>query len=211
MRHFWRVTAVHVGVLLVWVLVSGVRWLFKRREPIVVPIEFTVETSAPEPEPIAWPDEPSPEPEPKPVPDHKPEKKPVERSTRRITRTENTPPKKNRLTEEEIRKLLAKGARPSDHTSIPDEDARCFEIVRRTLYETWAQPAAADVGGTTVEAVIRLAGDGRIVGRDLKRASGDAALDRSVMDALQIVQRIEGLTPGFVERHPTVSVLFRVE
>jgi TonB family protein len=225
MGQFWRVSLVHAGIVLAMLLASVTGWIFEREDPIVVPVEFTVEVPAGEVDETDIPDEPevasfAPEPAPDAIPEpkaekpleKKPEKKPIQRSTKKVTRkSPDGKPKASGLSEEEIRRLLALGATPSDHTSIPDEDARCFELVRRTLYELWAQPAAEDVGGATAEGEIRLLSDGRVVGRNLRKASGSAAMDQSVLDALETARRIEGLTPEFIARHPTVSVRFRVE
>jgi hypothetical protein len=210
-RQFRRVALVHLAILLMLCSATAWRWLSKRREPEVVSIAFTVHVPPPEPQaPPAELFEPEP-PEPAPAPRPEPKRSPIERSTRKVRRSPERAPAKPRLTEEQIRKLLEQGARPADRTSIPDEDARCFEIVRRALYNTWAQPAAAEAGDRTVEAVIRLGAGGHIAGREFRRGSGSAAFDQSVRDALETVRRIEGLTPGFISRHSSVSILFKVE
>jgi len=115
------------------------------------------------------------------------------------------------MTEEEIRKLLAEGAKLSDHTSIPDEDSRCFEIVRRTLYGAWSQPGRAEAGNAQAEITLRLGPGGKILGSEIARPSGNRVLDRSVLDALNAVERISGLTAGFMERHKVITISFRVE
>ena len=74
----------------------------------------------PIPEPAPDPPEPVTAPEPEPAPAPKPPKREIERG-RRIRRKSSQPPRKT-LSDEEIRRLLAEGARLSDHTSIPDED-----------------------------------------------------------------------------------------
>jgi colicin import membrane protein len=209
MRQFRRVALVHGAIVLLLFSATAWRRLIQRREPESISIAFTVAVPPMEPE---APPEALFEPEtPEPAPQPKPARKPIERSARKVTRTTDRTPRQPRLTEEQIRRLLEQGARPADRTSIPEEDARCFEIVRRALYETWAQPAAADAGGLTAEAAIRIGPGGQVSGRELRRGSGSAAFDQSVRDALETVRRIEGLTPGFIGRHPSVSVLFKIE
>ena len=117
----------------------------------------------------------------------------------------------SRLTDEEIRKLLAMGAKPSDHTSIPDEEPRCLELIRQTLYTVWMEPSREEAG--TAEALVSLtfAGNGVIVGRKLVRPSGNATFDASVEQAMRTIQQIPGLTPAFLSRHASVTISFKLE
>jgi TonB family protein len=115
------------------------------------------------------------------------------------------------LTPEQIRDLLAKGAKPSDHTSIPSEDARCFEAIRQAFFRSWEQPSKAAVGDAVAELGFTLSGDGRVGARRLARSSGNALLDESVLAAARSVDRIYGLTPSFLSRHRDVTVSFKVE
>jgi TonB family protein len=115
------------------------------------------------------------------------------------------------LTPEEIERLLAEGARPSDRTQIPTADARGFARVRAVFHEVWVQPSRTEVGDAVAEGVIVLGAEGRVISGRLSSPSGNAALDNSVRRALNSVKQVTGLPSGFVERHREVSVAFRVE
>lgn len=200
------VAVIHIAVLAAVVLLPGLRSWFEPKRETTLPVEFVVEAPAePAPPLPSLPPPPSPSPPPIPAP-----RRVIERSTKRLEKRQPRPETKP-LTEEEIRTLLAQGAKLSDHTSIPDEDSRCFELVRRTLYGAWAQPAAAEAGDARAEVALRLDAGGRVVGREIVKPSGNSVLDTSVLVALNAVDRISGLTAGFMERHKVITILFRVE
>jgi len=215
------VTIVHVVIVLTLSAVSGFRWLFRPEPTKAIPIEFTVEVAgepAPEPTPAIEPEPPDPVPTPRPPdpppvkktpPKKKPRKK-IETSQKRIRRPTGSD-RKPSLTPEEIERLLAQGARPSDRTRIPDADARGFARVRAAFYEVWVQPSRAEVGGETVEAIIVLGTGGRVISSRLSCPSGNAVLDNSVRRALNAVKRVTGLPSGFEKRHREISIAFRVE
>jgi hypothetical protein len=214
------VTAVHVVIVVGLALISGCRILFKPKPPLSIPIEFTVEV------PAALADAPDPVPDPVPLPPPvrdaiglpqppttppktAPRRK-IESSQRRVTRHGETE-RQAKLSPEEIERLLAEGARPSDRTRIPDADARGFARVRAAFYDVWVQPSRAEVGGLTAEAVIVFGTGGRVISGRLSRPSGNAVLDNSVRRALNAVRQVTGLPSGFAERHRETSVAFRVE
>jgi TonB family protein len=214
------VTIVHIVIVLGLSAISGCRWLFKPKAKQVIPIEFTVEVpgeAAPEPAPIV---EPAPPPPPDPVPTPRPQdpppvKKPprrrkIETNQKRIRRQAGSD-RKPTLSPEEIERLLAQGARPSDRTRIPDADARGFARVRAAFYEVWVQPSRAEVGGVTVEAIIVLGTGGRVISGRISKPSGNAVLDNSVRRALNAVKQVSGLPSGFEKRHREISIAFRVQ
>jgi outer membrane biosynthesis protein TonB len=217
------VTGLHVGIVLMLLFHSGIVRLFEPKPEMIIPVEFVVDVTPPMPDvnellpPVAEP-EPEPEPEPPAIipeptpapPKPKPHKK-IEVSRKKITRS-NAPkkPKRNTLTEEEIRKLLAAGAKPSDHTSIPDEDQRCMALIRNTLHAVWDEPTAEAAGSAETELRITLDPGGHIRSSKLHRRSGNVALDSSVQRVADSVQRIHGLSADFIRRHPTVTISFSV-
>jgi hypothetical protein len=216
------VTAVHVVIVLGLALMSGCRMLFRPKPLQTIPIEFTVEVPA-APAQAAAPD-PAPDPvivpppvrdavalpQPPRTPPKKPPRRRIETSRRRVTRHAETE-RQTKLSPEEIERLLAEGARPSDRTRIPDADARGFARVRAAFYDVWVQPSRAEVGGLTAEAAIVFGTGGRVISGRLSRPSGNAVLDNSVRRALNAVRQVTGLPNGFVERHREMSVAFRVE
>lgn len=211
------VAAAHLAVLAIFFALTSGLSLLRPKEETVMPVEFVVEVppaelphveiDAPAPVPDrAEPPEP-PEPDAAAAP---PQRKEIVRSTKKVHRRLDEPPPKT-LSDEEIRKLLMQGAKPGDHTSIPDEDTRCFEIVRQTLYQAWHQPAEAEAKGRTAQAAIRLDSGGRVTSRQLVKGSGSGAVDQSVLIALEAVKQIPGLTPSFLARHEEITVAFKVE
>lgn len=208
-RSLWIVALAHAVVLALLGALSGCRMLFRRPRPErLVPVEFTVAAPA---EPVAeaapLPAEEAPPPAPEPR-----VRRDIKVSRERVRRALPAPPStERRLSSEEIRRLLAVGAKPADETSVPDEERRCLDLIRRAFYTAWVQPSAEEAGGAEAEVAVRLGPGGTISGASLVRPSGRAVLDDSVMKGVRSVTRIEGLTAGFLTRYPEVVISFRVE
>ncbi len=192
----------------------------------VVPEEVKkIETKPKPPEtkpkpPVVKPPEPKPEIKPKPPeakpkpPDTKPTtpvRKPIELGRRVVTApNKNPPPPGIRLSPEEIQRRLALGATPGNRNLMPEGDSLDYEVIRRQLYKAWAQPGSVP-NQVTAEVEIRMNAAGTIISRRMLRASGNAVMDRSVMDAVQSVFRIDGLTPGFIDRKSgRVTIIFEL-
>jgi TonB family protein len=234
MRELKVVSAVHFSLLGAMLIVSAVH-AFVRRKPAdeVVPV-FLVEVPEGEEVTVVEEDAAPPEPEmvvpqtPQPVPavlreekkaaEPKTQKKPVAVNKKKVVRRGMGGPSKRppTMSEEEIRRLLNRGARPSTRTYIPDaspeffEDARCFELIRRTLYQMWSQPSAEAIGERPVEVTIELLEDGTITGWEILHRSGSTIMDGSVEQALKTVGRVAGVSREFVKRHRVVTVSFKV-
>jgi hypothetical protein len=115
-------------------------------------------------------------------------------------------------TEAEIRRALALPRQDADRQpAAPDEEQRCLEIVRRTFYDAWIQPSAVEAGDAIAEARIRLAPNGAVRDRALVRKTGNVIMDDSVTAALRAVEKIPGLTAGFLRRHEVITISFKVE
>jgi TonB family protein len=224
-------TATH-AVVLVLLLVCPVILSGMRKGSVAIPVEFTVAVPQAPPEPWVKPSPPAPAhsyTEPDTVPDEprpsgtrtrtsrpQPAAQSVQRSHSKVTRYETVRSTKSStqstpLSQREIQRLLAMGAKPSDTTSIPTADARSFETIRRALYDVWSQPSVEEAGDAVVEVEIELGPDGAVAGWRIVRRSGVAAMDSSVAAALKAVKRIGGLTPTFIARHDTVTIAFRLE
>lgn len=220
------VTLIH-GVLLVLLVAAGTRSCVSRKPPpTVMPIEFIVAVDdGPEikeplpPKPEASPVKPDvvppkpPEPEikePDPVKKATTVKKPIERG-RRISAPNPTPPPPNfkKLSQEEIARLLALGATPGNRNTIPEGDTLAFEVIRRKLYQAWTQPASVPRNLTAV-VEIHMNASGDVLARRLIRGSGNAVMDQTVMEAVQAVRRIEGLSADFLNRWRKVSITFEL-
>jgi len=215
-REFKIVAAAHVAVVVGLFLASGWQRLRQPRPTVEIPVELTLQAApadpapavvpAPDPPPEPAPPAPAPAPEPPPPRRRKPIVPSRELVTRPVDRPVPPPP-----TAAELRNLLAEELAPRHDTSLPNEDAVCFEKVRQALHGAWAQPSLEEAAGAVVEARIGFAAGGRIASRRLSAPSGNAVLDRSVREALEAVDRVPGLTAGFLERHPTVTIGFKVE
>lgn len=239
-RCFMTVLAVHVAIILALLVFPEVARLFRKPKPLIVPVEFLVEVpGSPEPpgpevrpkpeppKPKPGPEPPKPKPKPKPEPPKptppapdavttKPKREPVkvERSQTKVTRTLTRPapkPTPSKLTAEEIEKLLAMNAKPSDRTQIPDEDSRGLDLIRRTLYAAWTQPAMPAAANPVTEVELVLDAGGAVRSWRIVSGSGSAEFDASVRAALAQITRIDGLTPSFLRRFSRVTVAFRLE
>ncbi len=229
--HYLKIiTIIHFSVLLGLWLVPAFRGLFRKKPEMMIPVEFLVDTRGMESEfeEVEEPDVEEPEAvvvqeeKKKPAPDIKPDvkkedvpakdKKPkIEKSKVRIFKNNNSKGKTT-LTKEEILRLLAQGAKPSDRTTIPGEEDRCLMVIHNTLYEAWVQPSREEVGDLVVGIEIKFLMDGSIVGRKMVSSSGNDLLDSSAMQAVNIVKRIPGLSEDFLKRHGfVITVSFKVE
>jgi len=205
--HTFRiVAAIHIVALIAMIAASS--WPFTRRtRSVTMPVEFVVEVppAAPVPEapPVVEPTPPPPEPKPPPrkTPAPKPrKKKQIKVSKRRVARKTDTPPER-RMSEEEIRKLLQSGAKPSDHTQVPDVYSRELQKIRDAMDEAWERqfrPSYSEVGGATAVVRIWLRPDGSISKWTLEKASGHSDLDASATGAVQSVKRVMGLSSAFL-------------
>lgn len=207
------VAAAHIGAVLLFMLISGGRILLRRKTEVRLPVEFVVEAPA---APVVTemvttvPEEKEPEPEPKPASRRRLE---IIKSNKRVTRSiKRKPLQRRQLSDEEIKKLLAQGAKPAEHTSVPDDDdARYDLIVHNELYAAWNAPNIEMAGDNAAKVSIRLAKDGRIIARKLVKESGNALMDSSVMQAVNAVQKIRGLSVGYLARNEWVTIVFRVK
>ncbi len=208
------VAFIHIAIALVCFFWAGVRHLLKPKPNLILPVEFVVDVTPsmpivedvlpyiPEEKPKDIPD-PTPQPKPKPKPRPKIEKG---RRINRRSQKSSTP----KLSKKEIEKLLAAGAKPSDHTSIPDLDTRCLSVIRDRLYSVWTQPSSEAVGNAVAVLYLKLSRNGDVRKTGLEKSSGNTELDNSVIAAGKSVKNISGLTADFIKRYPRVTISFRV-
>lgn len=227
-------------LLAVFGMFQGVSCQRKPKE-LVLPIEFLVDVSQVEPEPEPEPPAPEPEPDdppppPKPEPKKeepkKPEPKkeevkkppvkkpPVKVSTNVVQRirTPKPPPKVAvkrptgpKLSPEEIAKLMAMGAKPSDRTVIPGADERALASLKDALYAAWIRPTADQRGRRPAQLELRVDRFGVVTARRLVQSSGSPALDASVERAAAAVRQVRNLPEGFTDRFPAVIIEFELE
>lgn len=223
-RHNLKISAVVHGVLLLALIIAPLifNWrIRKKRKEIITFVDLTIpmpEIPSPTPE-VKSPEPPKPAPEPpKPKTDiPEPEKKPkhvVQKSEKKVKRPPPPKPKTPQLSQEEIRKLLAAGAKISDRLSVPSDEfpaAWYYALVRQTMYDAWSQPSSlAGRSGLTAEVTIRVQRDGRILSRDMTRSSGNSVMDDSVMKAVQAVMQLRPLPPQFPGTSHEITIEFEL-
>ncbi len=117
----------------------------------------------------------------------------------------------NRLTADQIRDLLDKGARPGAETIIPDDvETLSRAVIRNKFYDAWIQPSYEEVGAAVAVAELSFAQDGTIMGAVLSSRSGNSTLDTSVLDAVKYIRRIDGLYAAYLRENPKVKISFTV-
>lgn len=238
---FVRSLVVH-GVLLVALVVAAyVSFHPKKHVAEDMVTEFTVALPPPEEAPVETPPapeppqpEPPPEPEP-PKPDDVviPEKKKVEvkisktvvkrpQETKKPERKIVEPPKTKPVTQpkftgpklspEELQKLLDKGAKVSDHTSIPpDEQAMYAALIMQQIKDRWICPDSSSITGRDPVIVIQLGADGSVRSANLKESSGNSVLDESVLSAVRSVGRFKNLSSEFIRQNVRITVNFSLQ
>ncbi|MBR6021399.1 MAG: TonB family protein [Kiritimatiellae bacterium] len=212
----WKASLVlHGAVLLAVAVVPLLKGCATKKPPEeLIFVEFTVavppapaesepepekvEEDIPEPEPESDP-EPIPEPEPPkpeppkpepPKPPPPPKKREIVKQTNRVVRPNAPVPQGPVLTEEQIRKALAQGAKIGPVTSIPaDADQRAmgkyFNDVERIMKAGWVQPRdLATLPGMQCVVELHVDKGGRITAASIIGPSGNASMDASVQKVL---------------------------
>jgi len=107
------------------------------------------------------------------------------------------------------KKLLAQGYKPSDHTELaPNEESRCYSLIRTAFYDRWDRPPWTD---TLKEMVLRVwfGPGGRVVNFRLEKGSGDAKADLTVINAAKSVRCVVGLSSDFIDSKKSSGVPIR--
>ena len=169
------------------------------------------------PPPLPAPPEPEPAPRPEPKPRQEAKKAPEEpkwkatlaKDTKKGKRVGPvTAGKKDRakaatarkLSEAEIRRLLAAGARLGNKNQVPPSEAsRCYVIIQRVFREACTGLEASPTGKAPILKVTFGAG-GTVRGVALLQSSGDRAFDAQVLAACRRVKRVDGLPDGFLRK-----------
>lgn len=216
-RHYLKLSAGwHAAIIfLILVVPLVLNWRFRHRKKEMIQfIDLSVampEIPAAALEAVKQPElKPEPEP-PKDIPDPESSKPKIQRSTKKITRPK---PKTPQLTPEEIRKLLAAGAKISDKASYPTGEfptAWYYALVRQTMYDAWNQPSGSAVPpGLVTEVTLRVQRDGTITSRQITGPSGNAVMDESVRRAVHAVSRLRALPPEFSGPYRDIVIEFEL-
>jgi TonB family protein len=218
-RHYLKLsTIVHAALILAIIIASLLNWdILRKRKRIVTFVDFTVAlpeaaetapgTKAPE-----APEKPPPGSRkdiPEPVKSSRPK---IETSKKKVVRPApkpKTPP----LSPDEIKRLLAAGARIADRTSIPDNylEVGYYQMVHDVFYKAWKQPGdLSSAAGLWVEVTVRVNRDGTITSRRVTRASGNPLMDDSVRKATDLVDRLPPLPATFGGYYKDIVVEFEL-
>lgn len=212
--------------------------------------EHEIPVDLAKPLPPELPDTPSPPKVTEPVPDRddiplldkapkekpKPEKaKPQVKPPSKIKISKTVvrrplPNGKGKLTPEEVRKLLERGAKLGPKSSLSEADMRrllngdtrfgdgspitqeyvVLDMVRQAMYRAWNQPADIGIAGLVTKVELTFSPDGTIVASRLLAGSGNRTMDASVMQAVQSVHRVSGLSSAFLSSHRRIPVSFEL-
>jgi len=140
-----------------------------------------------------------------PSSERKSKPRPVQRQTNRVVRTVSAPEPAEEvarpITPEEVRQTLASGI-PSTAPAVRMGDgndpavAAYYDRVYQVMHAAWVQPPGGDAGLKT-EVIITVGPDGKISGLSLRNASGNPAMDESVMRGVQAVKALPPPPAGF--------------
>lgn len=138
----------------------------------------------------------------------------IQVSKKKIKRPQGGTVAKSNLSADEIRRLLAAGARISDRTSIPMGDlweAGYYNHVHETMYRVWNQPTSLSASiGMSAEMLIRVQRDGTIISREMVRSSGNSLMDDSVVKAVQSVSKLKPLPAQCPGASKDIRILFEL-
>ena len=162
-----------------------------RPDDIVRPTPKKPEPKKPEPK----------KPEPKKPEPKKPQPPKIEKGKRvnRPVESKVKPRTPQTLSDEEVAKLLNRGATIGETTSLPDNEvSRNASLLMNALYDAWTPPAAP---GRPAEVTFAISPDGTLLSARISSSSGDAAFDASCLEAVRRVGRVRGLSAAFIRAY----------
>jgi len=192
-------------------------------------------TPPPDKDEVGLIEKPKEKPKIKPEPKQKPVQKPEERKKGGIKVSTTLvkkpmPPGKGKLTPEEVRKLLDRGAKLGKKSSLSEADMRrllngdsrfgdgspisqefvVLDMVRQAMYRAWDQPTDIGIAGLVTKVELTFSSDGTITASRILNSSGNKVMDASVMRAVQSVRRVAGLPPAYLSSHRRIPVSFEL-
>ncbi len=137
---------------------------------------------------------------------------------------------KGKLTADEVRKLLARGAKIGNKSSLSDADIRrllnsdsrfgegsavtqefvVLDMVRQAMYRAWNQPTDIGIAGLVTRVELTFNPDGTIVSSRIISSSGNKVMDASVQHAVDSVRRVANLPSGYLSSHRRIPVAFEL-
>ena len=227
-RNMLLVAIVHAVVIVVLIAWQWIASLFDREKPkeLVTYVELATVVQEPAPmtpEVVAEPPPPEPPPpepkavEPPPIAPPKPKKKKIEVSKKRVRRKQDAPPPKakppsRRTGAEDVRKMLSPVLSSPSNAAVNDFPYDWYyALVRRACYESWDRPSTAAVRpGTKAVVSIRVHRDGSVREHQLVRASGNRAMDDSVLRAVRGIPRLKPLPAQYKKEFKDITIDFEL-
>ena len=120
----------------------------------------------------------------------------------------NGPRTDKKMSQAEIAKWLALGARPGTTNQLaPNEESRCIGVIANAIQREWARETFNwNASLAPIQVSLRLGAGGRVLGFSILKGSGDAAVDRTAQNALSRVKSILGLSADFIASFPELAV-----
>lgn len=203
---------IHAIIFVVIILSGVISGCRMKRQPLEI-VEFTIavdpieeevqEESAPEEPKVKDIKPPPPKADdvvverPKPNPKKKEIKK-GKRITKKI-KTNVKPKEKQTLSDAEIRKLLDKGARVGERTSLPkNEISLNASILKNRFYDAWLPPPREASGYRPAIVVFKIDSNGALHSARISQSSGSKEYDDSCLEAIRNVGRVSELSAQFI-------------
>lgn len=117
-----------------------------------------------------------------------------------------------KLSEAEIRRLLAAGARPGNvNQTPPNEASRCYGVIARAFREACANTLEGSPTGRAPVLRVTFGAGGAVEGIAVAQSSGDGTFDRQVLAACRKVRWVSGLSAAFLKDYRSVDIRVDVE
>lgn len=233
-HYFKPVITIHIVTVFALMFTSSVKSCRAPKHELHIPVQFIMEEapkveakqlvqkqippprdtpiSPPSKPAIATPSASASHLKPKKVLSAQPQSLPKNRATptKRTSQPQRTKEPKP-VSAQEIEKILRNTFATDTSKLILDDEARCLELIRKTLYDVWAQPSAEEARG--FEAIIGLSFDstGHITQWRFIKKSGNSIFDETVTKALNSVSMVKGLSALFTAVKREITISFRVE
>lgn len=206
----------HAAVFAIILLGGAISGCKMKNQPLEIveftiavdPVEEEVEESLPEePQvkeiktPPPKPDDIAPPAPPKPK-QQKPRKKEIKKGKRikKDVKTNVKPKEKQTLSDAEIRKLLDKGARIGERTSLPkNEISLNASILKNRFYDAWMPPPREASGYRPAVVIFKINRDGSLHSARITQSSGSKEYDESCLEAIRSVGRVSDLSSQFIK------------
>ena len=184
---------------------------------------------------VVLPDKTREKPKPKPPVKPKETKKPEPKDSGKIKISKvlvrrPLPGGKGKLTPDEVRRLLDRGAKLGPKSNLSEADMRrllngdsrfgdgspvsqefvVLDMVRQAMYRAWNQPTDIGIAGLVTKVELTFSSDGAILSSRMISSSGNKTMDGSVMRAVQSVRRVPGLPASFLSSHRRIPVSFEL-